>query len=145
MIIDERLKFCEDQAITADADSTNYMDLGVPGSTYDGITLSRRLDALGFTKLHVQVTEAFNTLTSLNIIIEEASDSAFTADLKDVLSVSVPLAQLVSGFVVPGFEAVPRGISQRYIQFKFDVVGTNPTTGKITCIGVASNDASYQG
>jgi hypothetical protein len=145
MILDDRLKFSEDQAITADADSTNYMDLGAPGSTYDGVSLQRKLDQLGMSKLHVQITEAFDNLTTLDIIVEEASDSSFSADLKDVLTVQVPLAQLVAGFVVPGFESFPRGISQRYIQFKYNVNGTNPAAGKITAIGVAANDASYQG
>lgn len=139
MMLDERGKFSDDQAITATADSTNSYDQGAMGSTFDGASLVRKAGVLQNIPLLIQVTEDFNTLTSLTITIESDDDPAF-GSATSVMSFSVPLASLVAGYVIP-IQRLPV-ISERYIQINYTVVGTNPTTGKITAGFVAEVDGN---
>lgn len=109
------------QAITGDAVSTNTIDLGTARDIGEGENLY-----MVFT-----VIEAFNTLTSLDlevIISANANLSSHTV----LAETNVLLANLTAGkqYVV----ALPPQIASlglRYLGARYDVNGTNPTTGSI--------------
>ena len=117
MYIDYENLFSNAQAITADAVSTNVIDLG---ATWNH----------GVTPLVVAfaLPAAFNTLTSLNINVQVATDAAFTSPLT-IMTRNLLLAELTLGaqFSVP----VPMESVKRFIRVQYDVVGTNPTLGQI--------------
>jgi hypothetical protein len=109
------------QAITADAVSTNTIDLGTARDIGEGENLY-----MVFT-----VIEVFNTLTSLDlevIISANANLSSHTV----LAETNVLLANLTAGkqYVV----ALPPQIASlglRYLGARYDVNGSNPTTGSI--------------
>lgn len=143
MIFDSQLKLSEDQAITATAVSTNVLDLGALGiAQYNQIQL-RQNDKGHKVPFLVQVTEAFNNLTSLTINFQYATDEAFTSPV-NALSVVVPVAQLAAGYILP-VERLPRGILARFFRLQYVVTGTAPTTGKVTSAIVGEVDGAYVG
>lgn len=70
MIFDATLLFSDAQAITADAASTNYIDLGATGVPFGGVALARDIGPGTPIPISVTVGAAFNTLTSLDIYLE---------------------------------------------------------------------------
>lgn len=129
MILSAQQIFSDDQAITASADSTNVIDLGVAGTPYGAAAALNNDKGKGNkVPILIQVTEAFNTLTSLEIKI---STGATTALGTTVISKVVPLADLVLGYQFP-VDVLPDGIDERYLGIEYVVVGTAPTLGKIT-------------
>lgn len=110
-------RFSDDQAITGDAASTNVLRVG-PGDFGQGNDLY----------LDVYVTEAFNTLTSLNIALQTDDNSGFTS-ATTLYSAEVVLANLTLGAKIP-LKAIPNGCEE-YIRLNYTVTGTDPTTGKI--------------
>lgn len=138
MILDQTTLFSDQQAITATAASTNSIDLGAMGTVANAAgPLVRRLVAGGDgLPLMVQVTEAFNNLTSLKIDIELDSTTTFTPD-KTITLGTYLLVELVKGFQIP-WRLIPDGINLRYAQLKYTVTGTDPTLGKISA-GVVAN------
>lgn len=116
---DNHLVLADGQAITADAATTNYVDLGADFDWGAGEPLFA----------HFRVDENFNTLTSLTFILQTDTDAAFGSPKELLRSPAVPLASLVVGYhlelpIPPGVEGKLRGY--------LDVTGTNPTTGKIS-------------
>lgn len=136
MIFDKTLLFSDQQAITATAASTNSIDLGVMGQVH-GAAAALKQDSFKSTRvpLLIQVTEDFNTLTSLKIDIELDSTTTFTPD-KTITLGTFLLAELKAGFQVP-WTLLPQGVNLRYAQLKYTVTGSAPTTGKITAGVVA--------
>lgn len=119
MIIDAETKFSEGQAVTATAASTNILDLGAAGAgTGEPITLL------------VQVSEAFNNLTTLTVTIETDDNTSFSSPKVAASSPDVALADLVKGYKFPSLPAFPEGL-ERYVRMKYTVAGTAPTTGKV--------------
>jgi len=135
--------FSDQQVITASAVSTNTYDLGAPGRTaYNSVQLRRNI-GICEEPLLIQVTETFNTLTSLVVEIQTDDNVAFTSP-KVVLSVTVPLANLIEGYISP-IDNLPRGVKERYLRLNYTVVGANPTLGKITAGFVGAVDGAYRG
>jgi len=129
MILSAQQLFSDDQVITASADSTNVIDLGVPGTPFGAVApLNNDKGKGNKIPILIQVTEAFNTLTSLEIKI---STGATTALGTTVISKVVPLADLVAGYQFP-VEVLPNEIDERYLGIEYVVAGTPPTLGKIT-------------
>lgn len=122
MIVDQFLRVSDAQAITADAASTNTIDLSVARDVGEGKQLF-----MVFT-----VTEAFNNLTSLGLQII-TSDAANLGTPTIRASQTVLLAGLTAGaqFVVALPPAVA-SLGQRYLGAYYDVTGTAPSTGKVT-------------
>ncbi|HET8685243.1 MAG TPA: hypothetical protein VFM18_01110 [Methanosarcina sp.] len=144
MILDNRALFSDAQAITATTVSTNSYDLGQPGISMPGrVQLLRSMGKGKVIPFVCVIDQTFNNLTSLAIVMQEASDSAFTTPV-EVFRINVPLAQLVKGYVLP-MDKLPRGINLQYLQMRYEVTGTAPTQGTITAGIVAAVDASYQG
>lgn len=139
MIFDAEALFSDDQAITADAASTNIIDLGAPGTPkHAAAAITQDVGKGRPVPLRIQATEAFNNLTSLKVTVQVDDNSSFSS-AKDVASVTVLLADLIAGYVAP-IEYVPRGTDERYMRLYYDVTGTAPTTGKITAGLVAGNE-----
>lgn len=119
MLMDKELLFSEGQAVTATAASTNSLDVGA------GVGQGEPIEVF------VLVTEDFDLLTDLIVTLEGSSDDGDSDSFATVLSSpAIALASLKAGTEV--FKvAVPAG-TERYLQLKYTVNGTNPTTGKIT-------------
>jgi hypothetical protein len=131
MIFDRTLQFSNAQAIIADAASTNVIDLRALGRVYGhAADLKRDLGIGNKIPLLVQVVEAFNTLTSLEIQVQVSVDEAFTSPIV-VHSQTLLLAALTVGAQM-NVDFLPRGTNQRYLRLYYNVTGTDPTLGKIT-------------
>jgi hypothetical protein len=108
------------QAITADAVSENSYDLGVVRDVGVGEPLY----------VVLQITESFNTLTTLDISLVSADVTALTTNKTLHFTKSFALARLlINNTFVLG--AVPHGVTRRHVGLDYNVVGTDPTTGKI--------------
>src|SRR3546814_10245999 len=99
MIMDNTLVFSDGQAITADAGSTNVIDLGATGTPYGAASaLVRDIGKGGCNiSLYVGVVEAFNTLTSLQISLQVDDNAAFSSAKTVAQSAAIPLADLTLG------------------------------------------------
>tara|TARA_X000001316_G_C922083_1_gene36887 strand:+ start:2928 stop:3359 length:432 start_codon:yes stop_codon:yes gene_type:complete len=140
MIFDAQSLFSDAQAITADAASTNVLDLGAAGTPkHAKAAITQDVGRGRDVPIRIQVVEDFNTLTSLDIAIEVDNDEAF-GSATVVSTVTVLLADLVAGYVAPTVY-LPRGVNERYVRLNYNVNGTNPTTGKITAGLVFGNEA----
>ena len=131
MILSQQLLLSDDQAITATALSTNVIDLGLAGTPYDAAAPLNNDKGKGAkVPILIQVTEDFNTLTSLTVTIEVAATAAMTSST--VLSTEViALADLVAGKQT-FTQVLPNGADQRYLAVRYTVTGTNPTLGQVT-------------
>lgn len=126
MILDNQTLLSDAQAITADAGSTNQIDLSPRAS---GVI--RDIGPGQNVPLLIQVVEAFNNLTSLVVSVQVDEDSAFGSPTTVVSTAAIPLAQLVAGYAF-NLDYVPRLSNERYMRLFYDITGTAPTTGKIT-------------
>lgn len=124
MIFDQQTILSDNQAITATAPSTNVIDLGP-------VAIARDIGKGTPTPIRVQVTEAFNTLTSLTIALQVCAVEGFGSGVETVWSKVVPLADLTLGKVI-NLDYIPRDADLRYMRMNYTVTGTNPTLGKIT-------------
>lgn len=129
MITSAELTFSDNQAITATAASTNYVDLGDPGTPYKGNKLIRDIGPGEPIPLEAMITEAFNNLTSVEVQVQVADDTGFSVGLKTVMTETILLADAAVGKNI-NFPFVPHGVDQRYLRLNYVVVGTAPTTGK---------------
>lgn len=142
MIFSAQQLFSDDQAITASADSTNVIDLGVAGTPYDAVApLNQDIGKGNKIPFLAQVTEDFNNLTSLEIII---STGATTALGTTIISETVLLADLVAGKQMV-LEVLPNQLTERYLGIEYVVVGTAPTTGKVTTGITMGNQTNVTG
>lgn len=118
MLFDEQNLFSNDQAITADAASTNIIDTGAAKDVAIGCPV----------EVNVQVTEAFDNLTNLIISVQTDTVENF-ASPTTLASQTILLADLVAGAKL-SLRYLPAGC-QQYIRLYYDVTGTNPAAGKI--------------
>ena len=132
MIFDLTTLFSNSQAITADAPSTDIIDLGVMGRAYGhAAVLPRDFARSADVPIHIQVTEAFNNLTSLRIVVQTSDVENFGSGVKDVIEQVIPLARLTAG-ATAAIMHVPAGVTGRYMRLLYDITGTAPTTGRVT-------------
>ena len=130
MIFDEQALFSDKQAITADAASTNIIDLGAPGTPkHAQAAITQDIGKGRPVPMRIQVTEAFNNLTSLKVQVQ-VDDNTGLSSAKTVAEVTVLLADLVAGYVAP-IQYVPATCARE----------ASLTTGKVTAGLVAGNDA----
>jgi len=131
MLTDLFTTLSDKQAITASAPSTNVYDNGIAGTPkYAKAAMSRDIGKGDATAINVQVTEAFNNLTSLTVALE-VDDAVGFGTATVVQSVVVPVARLTAGRKIPPFY-LPEGMDKRYWRLNYTVTGTAPTTGKIS-------------
>jgi len=142
MIFDNTLLFSDAQAITANAPSTNVVDLGNTGTPYGGRKLVADFGKGKKIPLFVFVTANFNTLTSLTVILETDSVENF-ATPKEVASKTYLLAELTAGKELSFPDSLLEGTDERYVRLRYVVTGTNPTTGAITAGVVAARQTNF--
>lgn len=134
MLYDLENLFSNNQAVTADAASTNVIKI-----------TNGQLKEVAYgtpIPLRIQVTEDFATLTSLEIKVQTATDAAFTSPVTLATTGAVAAADLKAGYVAP-INFIPKG-NLGYMRLYYDVTGSNATAGKITAGIVAANEGSYQ-
>lgn len=132
MILDSTGVFSDSQAITASAASTNIVDLGATGTVpYAGSALVRDIGKGRPLPLRIQVTEAFNNLTSLAINLESDDNTGFSSP-KVCATQTINLAGLTLGAVFEVLAYVPVGTNERYLRLNYTVAGTAPTLGRVT-------------
>lgn len=119
MLLDKQNLLSSAQAITATAASSNIFDTGAAADAGPGEAL----------KAFLLVVEAFNTLTSLDIALESATDAAFTTPVVHY-TINKLLAALTLNAKID-MPPAPAGLN-RYLRFKYTVNGSNPSTGKLT-------------
>lgn len=144
MILDNTLVFSDSQAITATAASANVVDLGATGTPWGSSNAVKRdIGVANEIPIMLTVVQAFNNLTSLTVSLEVATDAAFTTPVQVAQGPAIPLASLTAGTPI-GFPAeFPVGTNLEFVRLKYTVVGTAPTTGKITAAVVAGRQAGY--
>lgn len=116
-------------AITATRVSTNVLDLLV----------ARDLGAGAILGIHVDVTVAFATLTSLEIALQVSADNSTFYDIME--SPVYPVAQLIAGapifrYALPLNQALnsTAGVllpPARYLRLNYTVAGSNATAGSV--------------
>lgn len=137
--------FGEDQAITADAASTNSIDLGATGTPFGAsAALVRDIGKGCHVPLSINVVETFNNLTSLKVSLQVDADPAFGSP-KTVAEATYLLADLTIGKQLPFPDYIPEGTNERNMRLFYDVTGTAPTTGKITAGVVAARHTNFVG
>ena len=139
MIFSAQQLFSDDQAITASADSTNVIDLGVADTPFGAVAaLNQDIGKGAKIPLLVQVTEAFDNLTTLEIKLSTGSTTALGTT---IASQTIALADLVAGKQL-NLDYLPNGIVEQYLGMEYVVVGTAPSAGKVTAgitMGVQTN------
>jgi len=142
MIFSINQLFSDDQAITASAASTNYIDLGAVGTPARAAAPLPRDQGKGNkVPFLAQVTADFATLTSLAISLEMDDNTGFSS--ATVLSTqSIAVADLLAGKQI-ALDVLPRDLTERYIRLNYVVTGSAATAGTITAgitMGNQSND-----
>jgi hypothetical protein len=150
MIIDRQLQFSNEQAVTADAISTNVVDLGPLGGSPDANTI-RDIGAGKTLYLHILVTTTIDSAgEAATLVATLESDS--TADLATSATVhwtsaTVTEANLAAGTWIAKGVAIPAGAYERYLGVRY-VSGTEDfTSGKISA-WLSENrydDRTYEG
>ena len=136
--------FSDDQAITATAVSTNVINLGLPGTPpYAKAPLKQDIGKGNPIPILVQVTEAFNNLTSLAISIETSANSDMSS-AKILETQTIALADLKVG-AQHSVQVVPVGVDRQYMAIRYTVTGTAPTTGKVTAGITMGNQTNVVG
>lgn len=142
MILSNENLFSDNQAITATALSTNQIDLKEKGTPVGGVSALIGDPALGNpVEIVIQVTQAFNNLSSLKVAVETGATSSLGTVVADT---TVPLAKLKAGNRVP-IRFLPEGITGRYVGLRYTVTGTAPTAGKVIAGVTLGNQTNVVG
>jgi len=141
MIFDNTLLLSDQQAITADAASTNTIDLIATGSPFGGSPIVKDVGRSVRVPLAILVTEAFNNITSLQVQVQTSPDNATWTTIES--GTQIPLSVLASGHQVKVIDELPEGTNVRYVRLFYDITGTAPTTGKITAGVVTARQTNY--
>lgn len=130
MILSNESLFSDKQAIKAATSlSTNVIDLGEKGTPYGGVApLEGDLGPGTPIPVSVRINETFNYLTSLKIALEVGATASLGTE---VLAVTLPRAALTAGSQLPVL-FLPPGTKGRYLGVRYTVMGSVPTTGKVT-------------
>lgn len=118
MILDSQLAFSEDQAVTADAASTNVIDLGAARNVFDGEPMA--------VLLQVSVAADATTGDETYEFQIETDDAAAFGSPTDLVAHSIAAASLTANslHVIP----IPVGQSvERYLRVYYNVGGTTPS------------------
>lgn len=135
MLFDKENCFSWEQAVTADAASTNVVKMGNKDFLPD-VAFGEPIP------IRIQVTESFATLTSLEIKVQTDDNSSFSSPKELATTGAIAAATLTAGYVAP-IIYVPKG-NEGFMRLYYDVTGSSATAGKITAGIVASHDNSYQ-
>lgn len=132
MILDNTLVLSDNQAITATVRSTNTVDLGAAGFAYGNAVAARRDIGVGSTvPFTLNVTQAFNNLTSLTVSMQSDDNTSFSSP-KEIGSRTYTLAELNALKILSFPASFPEGTDEQYISLLYTVNGAAPTTGRLT-------------
>jgi len=135
MILNRNLILSENQAITATAISTNVIQWEtVRAAPYESAGILRNLGDGSEIPMLLQITQAFNNLTSLQITLESADNAALSTNpIVMATSAAIPLASLIVGFRPLITRILPFGQMRDFFGVRYTVVGVAPTLGQVTC------------
>lgn len=137
MLLDKENLFSDNQAITADAASTNVINIA--DGNFKEVAFGTPIP------IRIQVTEGFTGASSLEIKVQTATDAAFTTPVTLATTGAIGSANLTAGYVAP-INFIPKG-NLGYMRLYYDVTvasGGSISAGKITAGIVAGNENSYQ-
>jgi len=130
MILSAEQLLSDQQAITGTAVSTNVINLGTPGTPVGGAAaLSQDIGKGNKIPFVIQVTEAFNNLTSLTIAIETGATTSLGTV---VVSKTYALAAINSAGTQFSIDVVPNDVSEKYLGVRYTVSGSSPSAGAVT-------------
>lgn len=133
MILNRNLILSEGQAITVTAISENvirWLDNGIV--PLEGAPIARNLGQGTPIPFLIQVTEAFQGLTSLTIETISADDETLTTNATVLSSSIMTAAQLVPGARPPVPTIMPDSVLSTYFGMRYTVTGGPATAGAIT-------------
>lgn len=145
MIFSAQQIFSDDQAITASADSTNVIDLGVAGTPFGAqAALNDDVGKGNPIPILAQVTTAMTAAGAATLVIN-ISTGATTALGTTIASVGpIAVADLVAGYQM-AIQVLPNKITERYLGIEY-VVATGPmTAGNITAGITMGNQTNFSG
>ena len=141
MIFSAEQIFSDDQVITADAISTNVIDLGVGATPYGAKAAIVHDIGKGVEiPILIQVTTAFASNTDLQITVEVSAAAALTSSVV-LADQTIVLADLVIGKQFSA-RVLPNDATLRYLGIRYNIGGSDATLGKITAgivMGVQNN------
>lgn len=145
MIFSAQQIFSDDQAITASADSTNVIDLGVAATPFGAAAaLNQDVGKGAGIPLLVQVTTAMEAVGAATLTFN-VSTGATTALGTTIATVGpIAKADLVAGYQIP-IQILPNQITERYLGIEY-VVATGPmTAGNVTAGITMGNQTNVTG
>lgn len=158
MLIDKENTFSWEQAVTADAISTNVIDLlptsGAIGAGESGGPSANTIRDIGAGKtlyLHVLVTEDFTTSGSATLTATLESDSAAgldsSATVHETFASAVAAGTLVAGHWLAKGIAIPAGNYERYLGIRYTTNTADFTAGKVSAwlSDQRYDDRTYEG
>ena len=146
MIFDTQNLFSDAQAVTANAVSTNVVDLGANGTPKNGpdggaAPLTKDMGKGMKVPLRIQVVENFATLTSVAVAVEVDTVENFASPTTVLETEAVPVADLVVGYVF-NIDSYPLQTNQRYVRLSYTTAGAAGTAGRITAGVTAGNQTN---
>jgi hypothetical protein len=136
MILSQEYTLSDDQAITATAASTNYIDRGAAGTPYGGEqALTYDAGAGGRVPFTCMVTTAFTAAgaATLTADLEVDDNTSFSSATTVLTSGAIGKALLVPGYNMFAGLDLPTGITERYWRVNFTVATGPMTAGNIYC------------
>jgi len=118
MLIDKQLLFSDAQAVTADAASTNIVDLGVASNLFDGEPMA--------VVLTVDVAADMADTDETYEVEIQTDDNASFSSATELVAKTIAGAALSAGsqHIIP----IPMGAAvERYLRVRYDVGGTTPS------------------
>lgn len=140
MILDKQLQFSDAQAVTSDAASTNYIDLGPLATGQDG----RDIGAGETLRLVIITDTAAQSTTTSTVTFSLQADiySDFTTAVAIWTSAAIDKATLVAGYKVADV-AVPKANNMKYLRVYYDITGAVLTTGAFTSMIVLDSQDNH--
>lgn len=132
MIIDVQTLLSDDQALTSGAQaSTNYLDMGAPGTPVgaaQALTVDHGLGPV--LPLMIMVNTTFAGGTSTKAAVQTDDNTSFSSATTVLETEAIALATLVAGyqFVIT---QIPVKSLERYVRALYTTVGTH-TAGKVS-------------
>lgn len=122
MIISKQQTFSDGQVVTADANSTNVIDLGATGTVLGGSTaLTRDIGKGNKIPVVVEVTAVSGTNPTLTVSVIQDTAAAMSSETAIQDSQEITAAGRVTIYVLP------EQITERYIGLDYNVSGTSPS------------------
>lgn len=139
MILSAELLLSDDQDLAQTAASyasTNYIDLGAPGTPYGAAAALSNDPGPGQpVPFECIVTEAFTSAgaATLQAQLQMDDNTSFSSATTLLDTGAIGKATLVVGYNMFAHLALPTGITERYVRVLYTIGTATTTAGKITC------------